>query len=572
MRYFLAKRAGGPGAVRRRSHRHAASRARRPRGWPASSIRATRGWCRRTTSSSSRWSAAPIPIRPTRASSRPSAARCRPTSTRSAGATSAPRRSRVAEVAAARRARRRPARRSASCFSGGIDSGAVFLVTYHAMLRLGLSPARLKAFVLDSASGPDVEQARAFLDAVGLRAVPRGDRRRPGGSRPRARRCACSRTTSRSTSSARRWACCSAAASASATRTGGYLADGDGGDENLKDYPIEENPELTIRSVVDNLMLYQEGWGVGRIKHSLTYSGGLSRSYVRTYAPARRYGFDGFSPFTRPASSRSPRAFRSPTLTGYDVPTLYALKGEIVAARRQGGHRPRHAGLPEAAVPARRRRRPTRCAPRSARRRARRAYRRGFLGAVRADVQRAAAYPAGRAARDRFVLVARGRRAPAHDPWRHQGVARRASRTADGARRRRRHRVPHRPRVPVALRDVRPVAAHDRRPTRRPARSRADRPARSAEPARAASRDAPIGTQAVQRRQLLRSARGAAGATTTRSPRRSPAFARVIVESHPRAGRRSHVAASRRTRAWRRAPRSRSRWGSRPRTRTRSSG
>ena len=65
-----------------------------------------------------------------------------------------------------------------------------------------------------------------------------------------------------------------------------YLADGDGGDENLKDYPIEENPELTIRSVVDNLMLYQEGWGVGRIKHSLTYSGGLSRSYVRTYAPA----------------------------------------------------------------------------------------------------------------------------------------------------------------------------------------------------------------------------------------------------------------------------------------------
>ena len=79
-----------------------------------------------------------------------------------------------------------------------------------------------------------------------------------------------------------------------------YLADGDGGDENLKDYPIEENPELTIRSVVDNLMLYQEGWGVGRIKHSLTYSGGLSRSYVRTYAPATHYGFDGFSPYTRP--------------------------------------------------------------------------------------------------------------------------------------------------------------------------------------------------------------------------------------------------------------------------------
>ena len=42
-----------------------------------------------------------------------------------------------------------------------------------------------------------------------------------------------------------------------------HLIDGDGGDENLKDYPIEENPELTIRSVIHNPMLYQEGWGVG---------------------------------------------------------------------------------------------------------------------------------------------------------------------------------------------------------------------------------------------------------------------------------------------------------------------
>ena len=61
-----------------------------------------------------------------------------------------------------------------------------------------------------------------------------------------------------------------------------HLVDGDGGDENLKDYPIEENPELTIRSVLHNPLLYQEGWGVGRMKHSLTYSGGQSRSYSRT--------------------------------------------------------------------------------------------------------------------------------------------------------------------------------------------------------------------------------------------------------------------------------------------------
>ena len=40
-----------------------------------------------------------------------------------------------------------------------------------------------------------------------------------------------------------------------------YLADGDGGDENLKDYPIEENSELTIVSVVNNPLLYQEVTG-----------------------------------------------------------------------------------------------------------------------------------------------------------------------------------------------------------------------------------------------------------------------------------------------------------------------
>ena len=109
-----------------------------------------------------------------------------------------------------------------------------------------------------------------------------------------------------------------------------YLLDGDGGDENLKDYPIEENPELTIRSVIDNLMLYHEGWGVGRIKHSLTYSGGLSRAYVRSYAPARRFGFSAFSPYTRPDVVEIAENIPFAELTGYDVTALYALKGEIV--------------------------------------------------------------------------------------------------------------------------------------------------------------------------------------------------------------------------------------------------
>ena len=40
-------------------------------------------------------------------------------------------------------------------------------------------------------------------------------------------------------------------------------------------------------------MLYQEGWGVEAIKHSLTYSGGQSRGYARTYAPALWPGLRG---------------------------------------------------------------------------------------------------------------------------------------------------------------------------------------------------------------------------------------------------------------------------------------
>ena len=85
-----------------------------------------------------------------------------------------------------------------------------------------------------------------------------------------------------------------------------YLLDGDGGDENLKSYPLEDS-DLTLSSVLRNPLLYQEGWGIDAIKHSLTYSGGLSRSYVRTYAPAQRLGFTAFSPYTTRAAIAAAR-------------------------------------------------------------------------------------------------------------------------------------------------------------------------------------------------------------------------------------------------------------------------
>lgn len=215
-------------------------------------------------------------------------------------------------------------------FSGGIDSGAVFVTTYHVMRKLGMNPSRLKAFTLSIGDGPDLAQAREFLERLGLGmflepidaeikdldigetirviedyklldveaatmglALCRGIRKRYPD-----------------------WK---------------YLVDGDGGDENLKDYPIEENPELTIRSVVNNLMLYQEGWGVGTIKHSLTYSGGLSRSYARTFAPHQYFGFTGFSPFVRPAVIEVAEGIPFIALTNYDVEKLYSLKGDIIS-------------------------------------------------------------------------------------------------------------------------------------------------------------------------------------------------------------------------------------------------
>ena len=215
-------------------------------------------------------------------------------------------------------------------FSGGLDSGAVFLVTYHVMRNLGMSPARLKAFTLNFGDGPDLAQARTFLEQLGLglflepieadladidvsEAI-----RLVEDYKPLDVECAamglllCKGIRSRYPD----WR---------------YLIDGDGGDENLKDYPIEENPELTIKSVVHNTMLYQEGWGVGRIKHSLTYSGGLSRSYTRTYAPARQLGFSGFSPFTRPDVIEVAEGIPFIDITKYNVAKLYALKGEIIS-------------------------------------------------------------------------------------------------------------------------------------------------------------------------------------------------------------------------------------------------
>lgn len=216
-------------------------------------------------------------------------------------------------------------------FSGGIDSGAILLCLYRLLLNEGQSPARLKAFTLAvDGGGEDARQARAFLSRTDLemlgevidvpssaldplRAIAVIEDYKPLDVE-----------------------CAAVNLGLLAGIRGRYpewrlLVDGDGGDENLKDYPIEENSELTIRSVVNNRMLYQEGWGVESIKHSVTYSGGYSRGCVRSYACAREHGFVGFSPYTHPSVIAVAEAIPFADLTKGSHERLYALKGEIAA-------------------------------------------------------------------------------------------------------------------------------------------------------------------------------------------------------------------------------------------------
>lgn len=215
-------------------------------------------------------------------------------------------------------------------FSGGIDSGAVFCVLSDLLLKRGESPQRLKAFTLSvDGTGADAKQAHQFLDELDLGMflevinVSSGD--------------IDYREAVRITEDDKPLDVQSAAM-AHALCAGirdrypdwRYLFDGDRGDENLKDYPIEENPELTIRSVLNNLMLDQEGWGVQAVKHSLTYTGGQSRGHVRSYAPAKALGFEGFSPFALPNVIEVAEGIPFVELTDWQQERLYSLKGEIV--------------------------------------------------------------------------------------------------------------------------------------------------------------------------------------------------------------------------------------------------
>ncbi|MFZ0471326.1 MAG: asparagine synthase-related protein [Bacteroidales bacterium] len=216
-------------------------------------------------------------------------------------------------------------------FSAGVDSGALFLLTYKALRELGESPSRLKAFTLSiEGGGEDLAQAKKFLDDLDLGfflEVIEADYSTLDWKK-----------TVRVVEDYKPLDIQSATMNLALLQgirsrypDWKFIIDGDGGNENLKDYPIEENPELTIRSVLNNLMLYHEGWGVDSIKHSLTYSGGLSRGFMRTYTTGESLGFESFSPYTLPNVIEVSEGIPFIDITDWDHNKLYDLKGQIVS-------------------------------------------------------------------------------------------------------------------------------------------------------------------------------------------------------------------------------------------------
>jgi asparagine synthase (glutamine-hydrolysing) len=218
----------------------------------------------------------------------------------------------------------------AVAFSGGVDSTATLLLARKALADLGRDPDSVRAFTLDLGGGTDATQSLMTMRALGIEHAWERIDASPEAIdlehaieviedyHPLDVECA----------------------AASLVLLRGirdrypslrYLLDGDGGDENLKSYPLEDS-DLTLSSILRNPLLYQEGWGVDAIKHSLVYSGGLSRSYVRTYAPAAACGFDAFSPFSVRSVIAAAVAIPFEQILDGREERLATLKQEVVAA------------------------------------------------------------------------------------------------------------------------------------------------------------------------------------------------------------------------------------------------
>jgi asparagine synthase (glutamine-hydrolysing) len=215
-------------------------------------------------------------------------------------------------------------------FSGGVDSSSVFLIARQALRDLGRDPALARAFTLDLGGGRDAAQSERWVRELGLKA--QWEPVRLEGVVPDLE-AAISAIEDYHPLDVE----CAAAgllllqAIRERYPSLRHVLDGDGGDENLKAYPLEDS-DLTLSSILRNPLLCQEGWGIDAIKHSLVYSGGLSRSYVRTYAPAHQMGFAAFSPYTTRSAIAAAQRIPFEALLHGSAERLYAVKAEVVRA------------------------------------------------------------------------------------------------------------------------------------------------------------------------------------------------------------------------------------------------
>jgi len=215
-------------------------------------------------------------------------------------------------------------------FSGGVDSTSVLLMAVRANEAIGGRPDRIRAFTLDMGGGGDAAQSERVVRELGLEQQWERVSASPAeydleaairlieDYHPLDVECAAA-------------SMCLLRGIRDRYPSLTYLLDGDGGDENLKSYPLEDS-DLTLSSILRNPLLYQEGWGVDAIKHSLAYSGGLSRGYVRTYAPAAALRFDAFSPYTTRSVIEAAVTIPFEQILAGDVSRLSTLKQDVVRA------------------------------------------------------------------------------------------------------------------------------------------------------------------------------------------------------------------------------------------------
>ncbi len=213
-------------------------------------------------------------------------------------------------------------------FSGGVDSTSVLLLARRALEEIGSRPDRVRAFTLDFGGGEDAAQAQRTMQELGLEqswervavSCERVDIEEAiqviEDYHPLDVECAAA-------------GLCLMRAVRERYPELRYLLDGEGGDENLKAYPLVDS-DLTLSSVLSNPLLYHEGWGVDAIKHSVVYSGGLSRSYARTVAPAQALGFDAFSPFTTRSVIGAALSLPFDRVIDGNENRLYTLKQDVV--------------------------------------------------------------------------------------------------------------------------------------------------------------------------------------------------------------------------------------------------